>query len=63
MALSICRTNLSDVPINDENKILHKLSHTGTNIGNRKSFQNHLIFWMLIAQDTCSNENKISVYV
>ena len=64
MALSICRTYLSDVPMDDEKKksCANRLI-LGLSIGNRISFQNHLIFLMLIAQDTCSNENNISVYV
>ena len=64
MALSICWTYLSDVPIDD----VKKKSYTnrpilGLSADNRISAQNHFIFWILIAQDICSNENNISVYV
>ena len=64
MALSICRTYLADVPMDDEKKKswTNRLI-LGLSIDNRISFQNYLIFLMLIAQDTCSNENNISVYV
>ena len=64
MALSICWTYLSDVPTDNEkrksctNRLILRLR-----IDNRISFQNDFIFLMLIAQDTCSNENNISVYV
>ena len=54
-----CRTYLSTTK---------KKSYTnrfilGLSIDKRMSFQNLFIFWKLIAQDTCSNENNISEYV
>ena len=46
MALSICWTYLSDVPIDDQKrKILHKPFYIGTSVDNRISFQNHFIFF------------------
>ena len=63
MALSIYWTYLSDVSIDDKKKSCTNRLILGLSIDYKISFQNHFIFWMLIAQDTCSNENNISVYV
>ena len=63
MALSICWTYLSDVSIDDKKKSCTNRLILGLSIDYKISFQNHFIFWMLIAQDTCCNENNISVYV
>ena len=39
IALSICRTYLSNIPIDDEIFFLQKPAHIGTKYGNRISFQ------------------------
>ena len=58
--------NLSDVPVGRNYRRQKKKSCTnrlilGLSIDNRISFQNYFIFWMLIAQETGSNEKNISV--
>ena len=61
MALSICQMYLSDVPIDDEKKrSCTNRPILGLSIDNIKITS---LFLMSIAQDTCSNENNISVYV
>ena len=62
MALSICRTYLLYVPIKEVKKSCTNRLILELSIDNRISFQNHF-FLMLIAQDPCSKENNIPVYV
>ena len=55
---------LLDVPVRRTYRQRKKNSCTNRlTLGLSMNFQNHFIFWMLIAQDTCSNKSNISVYV